>query len=94
MTRGFLSEVSGRSGDSEDGDAGFVTVDLECGWSTDKAWGFRDPFRKIGAVARDKEKLIWVAKVIKGQALTWTGTSTGPGKLTGPRWLLEKNGLL
>lgn len=94
MTRGFLSEGCARTRDSEDGDAGFVTVDLECGWSTDKAWGFRDPFRKIRAVARDKEKLIWVAKVIKGQALTWTGTSTGPGKLRGPSWLLTKAGLI
>lgn len=95
MTRGFLSEGSGRSRDSE-GD-GFVTVDLELGWSTEKGLGFRDPFRKDrakGSSGGSREELIWVPKAIKGVPLVWEGPSTGAGKLSGPRWLLEKAGLL
>ena len=90
MTRGFLSEGGGRRESESDGD---VTVHLECGWSTEKAWGFRkNPGAPRSGGAR--EELIWIPKQIRGEPLTWTGTSTGPGKLTGPRWLLEKNGLL
>jgi hypothetical protein len=92
MARGFLSEGGGGRSNSED-----ATVELELGWSTDKAYGFRDPFDKDkpkSLAGGSREKLIWVPKAVRGEPLVWDGPRTGAGKLTGPRWLLEKNGLL
>lgn len=93
MARGFLSEGSHeRGGDEED-----AVVRLELGWSTDKAWGFRNPFaeRKGDMVGGSREKLIWVPRAIKGEPLEWDGPPRqGSGKLTAPRWLLEQKGLI
>lgn len=94
MTRGFLSEGSGRREREGDGD---VTIDLEMGHQTDRGYGFRDPFRKNktgSLVGGSGEKLVWLPKAIKGRPLVWEGPNTGDGKLTAPRWLLEKSGLL
>lgn len=94
MARGFLSE-GGRRDREDDGD---VTVDLELGWSTEKAWGFRDPFDKTkpaNLVGGAREKLIWCPREIRGEPLQWRGREPkGAGKLTGPRWLLEQKGLI
>jgi len=94
MARGFLSEGSHeRGGDAED-----AVVRLELGWSTDKALGFRDPFRKDKTSALTggtKERLIWVPRVIKGEPLDWDGPERqGSGKLTAPIWLLRERGLI
>lgn len=93
MTRGFLSEGGSRERQSDDD----ITVDLELGWATEKAFGFRSPFRKDKSApltGGSKEKLVWIPKAIRGEPLEWTGGERGPGKLRGPRWLLEKNGLV
>ena len=90
MARGFLSEGRGRSGDGDDD----ASVALELGWTTEKAWGFRDPFRKnktASLVGGSREQLIWVPKAIKGEPLEWDADR---GRLTGPRWLLKEKGLI
>jgi hypothetical protein len=92
MARGFLSDGGGRPsrGDEE------VTVDLELGWSTDKAFGFRDPFDKDKSkhlVGGSKEKLIWIPKSWRG--VSWEGPEpSGHGKLTASQRTLEEKGLV
>lgn len=88
MARGFLSD-GGRERNED------ATVTLNLGWSTDRAWGFHDPFSEKKPTPNGRAELIWVPRAIRNEPLQWDGPNKqGVGKLTGPRWLLESKGLI
>jgi len=82
MTRGFLSEGSGRSRDSE-GDEGSVTVDVILKRNMDLSWGVYGPGRP--------REMIWLPKSLV--ALTGGEQPKCEAKATMPAWLALKKGL-
>lgn len=86
MPRGFLSEGSGRSRDSEDGDSGFVTVDVILKRDHELSWGVCKP----GEMRN--EEMLWLPKSLV--TLTGGEQPACKAKVRLPVWLATKKGLI
>lgn len=84
--RGFLSEGSGRTRDSEDGDVGFVTVDVILKRDHELSWGVMIPGKQLN------EDMLWLPKSLV--TLTGGEQPACKARVRMPEWLALKKGMI